>query len=360
MWSEKVREMSCIAVYKMPGAPNCVYLQSEQSAFACMSLDGVSDKSGFLIAPFECDAQCPMLLIQSDRVEHFADANAVYTHKREDVKRICKSNYKRGLRSTQRGEYDEDFAKFHEMLQSGRLGKIVLSRMESLSKQETEDVCRMFADACINYPRCYVALFSAEASGTWLIASPELLLSVAGEQAHTIALAGTMTAESYAGDASWSEKNRDEQRIVSEYIIDRIKAYSTSMNVSAPYTAHAASLVHLRTDIDFTLSAGVRTTHLLSALHPTPAVCGVPAAEAFGLLTNEEHCPRLYYSGYSGPYNINGVTSQYVSLRCMQICRDVYNLYAGGGILAASTSDSEWSETEAKMRVIKNIIDNAK
>jgi isochorismate synthase len=97
---------------------------------------------------------------------------------------------------------------------------------------------------------------------------------------------------------------------------------------------------------------------LLQALHPTPAVCGLPKQETFRFITAHEHVSRQYYSGFMGPLGIAHSTHLYVSLRCMQIHGNEHHLYAGGGLLKDSVEQQEWLETEAKMQTMKKILLN--
>ena len=65
---------------------------------------------------------------------------------------------------------------------------------------------------------------------------------------------------------------------------------------------------------------------------------------------------RRYYSGYLGPWNINGESSLFVSLRCMEISGNCCVMHAGGGLLAGSVEDSEWRETVIKMESMRQLV----
>lgn len=87
-------------------------------------------------------------------------------------------------------------------------------------------------------------------------------------------------------------------------------------------------------------------------LHPTPAICGMPAKQALEFLVREEGHSRSLYGGFLGRMNDQGKTDLYVNLRCMQIGRDALLLYAGAGITADSDPDTEWLETEEKLKIV--------
>ena len=82
----------------------------------------------------------------------------------------------------------------------------------------------------------------------------------------------------------------------------------------------------------------------------------LPKEAAFRfILANEQH-RRSYYSGCMGPFGLHEQTHLFVTLRCMQLFRDGYRLYAGGGLLTDSDEEQEWQETEAKLDTMRNII----
>ena len=199
-----------------------------------------------------------------------------------------------------------------------------------------------------------MTLFSAPQCGIWLVATPEVLLAREADRWRTMALAGTMP---YAEEIpQWSEKNVQEQAFVTQYIKNCIDRYSDDITVTGPYTTRAGNLVHLRTDFSFALADDVRIGNLLADLYPTPAVCGLPKQKAHHYILDNETCDRSYYSGFSGPLNLDGHTTMYVSLRCMRILDDRYRLYAGGGILPQSEEQQEWNETAAKMQAMLSLI----
>ena len=214
------------------------------------------------------------------------------------------------------------------------------------------------------YPRLFVALVYTPQSGLWLMATPEILLKGEQNQMATMSLAGTQKAEPSKPVADypvegveWSEKNREEQQYVTDYIEDCIKVFSDEYQKKGPYTTMAANLYHLRTDIAFRLHDTGRLGDVLDALYPTPAVCGIPKDEARRFILQHEHQSRKYYSGFVGPISPKGKTHLYVSLRCMNILDDgSCELYAGGGLLKESEMEKEWKETEAKMQTILSVL----
>lgn len=214
------------------------------------------------------------------------------------------------------------------------------------------------------YPRLFVALVYTSQSGMWLMATPEILLKGEGDEYQTMSLAGTQKAEPSRTIADypvegveWSEKNREEQQYVTDYIEDCIKGFAGDYRLKGPYTTMAANLYHLRTDISFRLLDKGRLGDVINALYPTPAVCGIPKDAARRFILQHELHSRKYYSGFVGPISSQGKTHLFVSLRCMNILQDgICDLYAGGGLLKESEMEKEWKETEAKMQTIRRVL----
>ena len=361
--------MSAFACYRMPYAEEYVrveQLEGEPCRLAsAMELEG---REGFVLAPFIASDDCPLLLIRPDRVT---------MHNAQCLMHNAQSSMFNVQCSMEgRTAYHQCFEKFHQELQEGRFRKIVLARQ---SKDEIEgdiDAEQLFLRACRAYPRMFVALVSTQESGTWLMATPEVLLETTGQhQLHTMALAGTMVLrgrhltfdtplQTADGGIRWSDKNIEEQRLVATYIYERLESLALDIEEQGPRTVRAGNLAHLRSDFRFTLREGKGVGAVLEALHPTPAVCGIPKCEAMDFICQNESAPRRYYSGYCGPLNLamEGLeersTSLFVSLRCMQMDGRTCLLHAGGGLLKESSEQSEWDETEAKMQTMRNLFDN--
>ena len=352
--------MSSFAIFRLPFAQSCTLMvQEEGEPEELNRLTSLNDRQGYVFAPFAATSNHPVLLLTPSRVETM-DCKKVFS--------VCStgilSDYefpnktvKSTLSSHHQMRYHLDFCNFYAQLQEGAFRKIVLSRCLDMDIAEPESPFMLFQKACERYPRMFISLVSTPQGGTWLTASPEILLeSISPEDStfKTIALAGTMP---FAEDVRWSEKNIREQRYVATYMMETLEQFSNRIGEEGPYTTRAANLAHLRSDFTFTLSDSHHLGTLLQTLHPTPAVCGLPKREAFDFIQRNESSPRLYYSGFQGPLQPGGDTHLYVSLRCMMINGGHYALYAGGGLLKDSVEESEWQETEAKLNTMRNVLE---
>jgi isochorismate synthase len=99
---------------------------------------------------------------------------------------------------------------------------------------------------------------------------------------------------------------------------------------------------------------------MITALHPTPAVCGLPKLKALDLIKDVETHDREYYAGYWGPLEANGDFALYVNLRSMKIAENQLSLFVGGGIIADSLPQKEWEETQLKAQTLLSVIKASK
>lgn len=350
--------MSAYAIYRLPHE-DCATLvqQTEGEPAEFLSCTELNGRYGFVVAPFEVTAQQPILLIRPDRVESLEVRG-----EGQEVRDMSASEYSlTSHHSPLTTSYSIDFANYHAQLEAGIFRKIVLARCAEEASEEAIDPMALFRRACELYPRMFISLVSTSKSGVWLIATPEILLEGKVNDWHTVALAGTMKLEgdSLMGEGekvTWATKDIQEQRIVTTYIAECLEQFTGDFREEGPRTVRAANLVHLRSDFSFTLPDGQHLGDLLHALHPTPAVCGLPKRDTFNFIIQNEHTPRRYYSGFMGMLDPDGGTHLYVSLRCMNIEGGHYHLYAGGGLLTDSTVSQEWLETEAKLETMRRVI----
>lgn len=363
------------ALYRLPYADHYVEIrQTEGEVEELRSPVELSGKSGFVLAPFAVTDDCPLLIIREDIkvrkdfISHKEDQQGI-----DSLNSTTPITHLSSTKTHSRQSYSIDFVNYHSKLLAGEFQKIVLARTAIDETTNAVAPRSLFERACELYPRMFVSLVSTPRSGTWLTATPEILLEGHSHEWQTMALAGTMklSGEQLAfdnpprhercnNDIVWSEKNKEEQRLVATYIEEQLKGFSNSVTEDGPYTVRAGNLVHLRSDFRFTLKDQSQIGTLIAALHPTPAVSGLPKDETYRFILENEAKPRRYYSGFMGLLASDGDTHLYVSLRCMELLGRQYRLYAGGGLLTDSTEESEWNETEAKMETMRQCLQTRK
>ncbi len=331
------------AFYRLPDESSYHYVKG--SILTAPDLFPEMESGGFVIAPFHADAQSPYVLLRPE----IHECRPMPQTAEPAILSVAGP-------VAHRADYAECFALFHRALTEGRCQKAVMARCAELKVNglDASAAVSLFHKACRLYPHSYIALWNTPVTGCWLMATPELLLHAEGERWKTMALAGTMPKDDPAAHRveTWSAKNREEQRIVADYIGGILHSLARNVECSPTRPTSAINVMHLRTDFSFALPAEVSPAALLRRLHPTPAVCGVPFEAARRVILQGEKHPRRYYSGFSGPFALEGETALYVSLRCMELQANRALLYAGGGLLADSIEEEEWTETERKMQTM--------
>ena len=224
------------------------------------------------------------------------------------------------------------------------------------------DPVATFQRLCDRYPAAFVSLVAVPGVGTWIGASPELLLADDGASLSTMALAGTQArpVDRPLTAVAWSQKEVEEQALVSDYVRDFFqRAAIANVEETGPRTVAAGNIVHLQTTFRVALPHDPRmalANRVLHELHPTSAVCGMPKDKALAFILRNERYDRSFYSGFLGPVHVDCQSHLYVNLRCMQIRERVAALYVGGGVTANSDPDAEWRETELKAETLLAVL----
>mgnify|MGYP003608069363 CR=1 FL=1 len=136
-------------------------------------------------------------------------------------------------------------------------------------------------------------------------ATPERLLKSTNTIFHTMSLAGTQKNKGEK-DVVWEKKEMEEQQFVTDFILNNLKELTSEVSVSSPYTAKAGTLAHIKTDIEGVINDNSSLKEIVSVLHPTPAVCGLPKETAKDFIIENEGYEREYYTGFLGELNKEG------------------------------------------------------
>mgnify|MGYP005853649915 CR=1 FL=1 len=229
--------------------------------------------------------------------------------------------------------------------------KVVLSRKIVLKQHIS--IVETFQNLITNYPTAFRYLFFHPKLGLWMGASPEQLVKINQNKFETVALAGTQL---FSENVIWATKEVEEQQIVTDYIVSKLKKNTKNLEISAVKTIKAGNLAHLKSIISGELSTEFKANDLIQMLHPTPAVCGFPKEQAFDFILKNEGYDRKYYSGFLGEFKINSKTDLFVNLRCLEVEKDAVNIYVGCGITKDSTPEKEFLETENKSKTMSTIL----
>jgi menaquinone-specific isochorismate synthase len=243
-----------------------------------------------------------------------------------------------------------------DRLRSGALTKAVLAREIVIEADAPFDVVAVLERLRSAYPA--TMLYSVDGL---VGATPELLVSRFGDVVRSHPFAGTTprtgdpAADARAAASLLaSAKDRAEHQITIDMVLDTVLPFCSYVDSEPePSIVSLANVQHLATLVEGRLSSPPASAlALVAALHPTPAVCGWPTAEALALITELEDLDRGRYTGAVGWVDADGDGRFGVAIRCAEIDGNRARLFAGNGIVADSDPATELAETRAKLQAM--------
>ncbi|WP_406288924.1 isochorismate synthase [Embleya sp. NBC_00896] len=253
-------------------------------------------------------------------------------------------------------------------MRAGAFDKVVLARTLELRSPDPLDIPVMLQRLARRDPQGYTFAVPGVTPGRTLLgASPELLVSRDGDRVVANPLAGsakrsTDLAEDVRRAMALleSEKDLHEHAVVVAAVRAALAPYCDTLEVpDRPTLVCTAAMWHLSTTVTGTIRGNespASALELACTLHPTPAVCGTPTAIARDTIADLEPFDRGLYTGMVGWGDANGDGEWVVTIRCAEADADTLRLYAGAGIVEASSPDAETAETEAKFRTFLHAV----
>ncbi len=247
-------------------------------------------------------------------------------------------------------------------LAAGEYAKLVAARCRELELARRIAPERVCAALQREHPGCHRFAFGFDGESVFMGATPETLVRRRGQRVWTQALAGSIAArpgeiERATRALLSSGKDRGEQDLVVEAIRSILAPLCVDLDVPlAPVIVRLRDVLHLHTPISGTLARPQHVLQLAAALHPTPAVGGVPQAGAMDWIAAHEPRPRGWYAGPVGWFDRHGDGELVVAIRSGLLRDRSALLYAGAGIVPRSDADAEYAETELKQRALRHAL----
>ncbi len=241
--------------------------------------------------------------------------------------------------------------------------KVVLAREVTVEASVAHEPAAIFGALREQFPSCFCFCHGTP-EAAFLGASPELLIRRSGAGASTVALAGSTRRSSdpavddHLGEQLLrSDKNRREQRIVSERIVRKLRPHAVWVQTAPePEVVKVANIQHLATPIIAQLAESHSAVELAGMLHPTPAVGGEPWPDAGSTITQLERMDRGWYAGPVGWMDATEDGEFCVALRSALLRDREARLFAGVGVVAGSDPAAELEETEVKLQALLPLV----
>lgn len=241
-------------------------------------------------------------------------------------------------------------------IDAGQLDKVVLARRSTFDFLRALDPMAILRRVQATTPECFHFAFQPRGGGAFVGASPERLFRQSGRRVRTEAVAGTRSRgdsdqadEALREELLASEKDRREHAYVQDTIEQVLDPLSTRVELNHPPSEmKLARGRHLRSRLEATLHPDVTPIDLLQALHPTPAVGGVPSEAACAAIRSQEPFDRGWYAGPVGWIEPEAAEFA-VAIRCGLVRGTALDLFSGAGIVDGSVPEREWDEIEQKI-----------
>lgn len=351
------------AIYSLPNCSKFKLVFQKNRSVLKFDILNIKDYSGFVIADFDSAKTGEANLIKPDYFLNEEDNITEVYNLLSGLPDNGNLNLKENI-TISKESYLERTSYLINKLKEKELQKIVFSRVIQKEIKKGLVISSLLRMMRENYKDAFINLFHLPEEGTWFGASPESLFKLESDNVSTVALAGTKVIDEENNNPKWTNKEKEEQYLVTLFIESLLSELSiTNYTQTGPITTRAGNLAHLQTKFSIPISSLVeKEGKFIAGLHPTPAVCGLPKAEAYLLIQKAEQHQRRYYTGFLGPWKIDCndpvAANLFVNLRCAELGENSMNIYVGGGLTSSSIPEDEYMETVHKSKTLLSIVEN--
>jgi len=268
----------------------------------------------------------------------------------------------RTARTTSRDEWRRQVEAATARIRAGDLEKVVLAQALDVTLDGPFSLPDALERLGTTYPDCFRFAFQPTDGAAFFGASPELLVTRRGEDLSTGALAATVGRgetpdedQQLEADLRTSPKYRYEHEVVADQIREQLAAVATDVSAGERTVRKLETVQHLFTPI--TARTDEHALALAEALHPTPAVGGLPPDRALAVIRETETFDRGWYAAPVGWFDADGDGTFAVALRSALARDRRVRPFAGAGIVADSDPDTEWEEVQLKYRPILDVFE---
>lgn len=251
-----------------------------------------------------------------------------------------------------------------EKIGDGDIEKIVISRTIELTFTADISIEPILKKLANNYPECTLFLFHKGRS-SFVGASPETLAKINDSEMNMEILAGSADRNpdseqdtQIQNDLLQSQKNIQEHQIVVNYVRECLAKSVNDFEISGPSVKKLLNIQHLRSTVKVNLNEHNSFINIIGKIHPSPAVCGLPADAALNMIKKTENHQRGLYAGLIGWLNLNNEGEFVLAIRSALTVGNKLIAYAGCGIIDGSNPDEEYRETELKLKPFLSIFDH--
>jgi para-aminobenzoate synthetase component 1 len=150
-----------------------------------------------------------------------------------------------------------------------------------------------------------------------------------------------------------STKDRAENVMIVDLLRNDLGRVCTPGSIRVPQLCQLESypnVHHLVSVVQGQLAAQHSPLSLLTAAFPGGSITGAPKIRAMQIIDELEPCQRSVYCGSLGYIDVRGSMDTSIAIRTMVADDGALHVWGGGGLVADSKADEEYTETLDKIR----------
>lgn len=265
------------------------------------------------------------------------------------------------LQSTMtREQYEEGVLKAKEYIAAGDAFQIVLS--QRFSRKTTASPLTIYRALRATNPSPYMFLLRFSDDFTLVGASPEMMVRLEDGIATTRPIAGSRRrGKDEAEDKLLEIDLLNDPKEVAEHImlvdlgrndLGRVCEYGTVKVTDMKYIERYSHIMHIVSNVQGKLRAGMNAFDLLRATFPAGTLSGAPKVRAMEIIEELEGTRRGVYGGAVGYFSFDGSMDTCITIRAALMQGDMIYLQSGAGLVADSVPSTEYEETLSKARAL--------
>ena len=285
-------------------------------------------------------------------------------HQSHDLMKTCEPVEVEFTSNMSPKEYMQAVEQAKQYIYDGDIFQVVLSQRLS-GKSEDVDTFNLYRKLRQVNPSPYLYYFNMKDYAI-VGSSPEMLVSIKGEQILTCPIAGTRKLEkteaeneALAKDLLGDEKERSEHMMLVDLGRNDMGKVSEfdSVKVESLMEVHQYShVMHLVSLVSGKRRQGLTMFEVLMSFLPAGTLSGAPKIRAMEIIDELENKRRGIYGGAIGYFGFNGNMDMCIAIRTMVIKEDTIHIQAGAGIVADSDPEKEYEETLNKAKALVTAI----
>jgi anthranilate synthase component 1 len=264
-------------------------------------------------------------------------------------------------------QYEENVRRAKDYIAAGDAFQIVLS--QRLTRKTNASPLTIYRALRATNPSPYMFLLRFSEDFTMVGASPEMMVRLEG---------GTATVRPIAGSRPRGADEAEDQTLAEEMLADpkeraehimlvdlgrndlgRVCEYGTVKVTDMMYVERYSHIMHLVSNVQGKLRAGMNAFDLIRATFPAGTLSGAPKVRAMEIIEELEGTRRGPYGGAVGYFSFDGSMDTCITIRAALMQGDTITLQSGAGLVADSVPATEYQESLHKARALAVTIKRA-